>query len=160
MCIIPKIASYDSLDDQAVAPDVVEFDNGYEQGIRARSVRSRHMTSKNANEDSRECRQAYEDVIFNHCRYPGMTEPCYQNEEEQEENGNTKPINITEKIQSTVRECCHKTCPLDQLEMICCRTSECLKRCYGSKLDIDPDSYKYFDVLSRPHPKSKVHRKP
>ncbi|KAI1722407.1 hypothetical protein Ddc_06564 [Ditylenchus destructor] len=106
-----------------------------------------------------ECQRAYEEVISHHCRYPGMIDPCYS------QNGDHSPrINITKKIQSTVRQCCESSCPLDRLEKLCCRTSACLKKCYGTHLLLDgipqdADAYKYLDVVVNfPHKTKKIHR--
>uniref|UniRef100_A0A915CUE5 Insulin-like domain-containing protein n=1 Tax=Ditylenchus dipsaci TaxID=166011 RepID=A0A915CUE5_9BILA len=106
-------------------------------------------------EDLKECHLAYEDRIAHHCRYPGMVEPCYETPAVEVNANSTNPIQEVDLVRAVSRQCCRKTCPLKDLEKLCCRTSECLKKCYGSKFtDMDKDAslYRYFDVLIKPHP--------
>uniref|UniRef100_A0A915DNI5 Insulin-like domain-containing protein n=1 Tax=Ditylenchus dipsaci TaxID=166011 RepID=A0A915DNI5_9BILA len=121
-----------------------------------RSLRTRHQHDHEWNSNEQECHMAYEERISHHCRYPGTTEPCYENAEE------TSTEQGLKRVKSMSKHCCQKTCSLEELEKLCCRTSDCLKKCYGNRLteweDIDKaDSslYRYFDVLVKPHPSRK-----
>lgn len=52
---------------------------------------------------------------------------------------------ITETIKTTVRRCCTERCHLSQLERLCCRRPNCLRRCYGPN---------FFSIASRSKIKS------
>ncbi|KAI1709084.1 hypothetical protein DdX_11482 [Ditylenchus destructor] len=121
--------------------------------------KSRRSSEKGQN--MMECQRAYEEVISHHCRYPGMIDPCYSQNDDH--SSHSLRINITKKIKSTVRQCCESSCPLGRLEKLCCRTSTCLKNCYGTHLldsiPQDADAYKYLDVVvNLPHKTKKIHR--
>ncbi|KAI1716755.1 hypothetical protein Ddc_10330 [Ditylenchus destructor] len=155
--------------EQNFATNSIRYSYGGEKTIRKSRMSSYESTGNGHTNSSgtdsyemRQCVRAYGDLIFSHCRYPGMAEPCFREIELEkgsvlgEISGITSP-NLTEKIVilNTVRKCCQGTCTLAHLEKLCCRTSDCLRQCYGKELAVGQDSPKYFDVLSQRHPKNR-----
>ncbi|KAI1707057.1 hypothetical protein DdX_12646 [Ditylenchus destructor] len=151
------------------ATNSIRYSYGSEKMIRKsrmtsyESAENRHLNSLGTdNGKIRRCVRAYGDLIFSHCRYPGMTEPCFRKIELQKGSGLevisgiTSP-NVTEKIVflNTIRKCCQGTCTLAHLERLCCRTSDCQRQCYGEHLNIGRETLKYFSAISLPHPKNR-----
>ncbi|KAI1722406.1 hypothetical protein Ddc_06563 [Ditylenchus destructor] len=130
-----------------------------------RASRHAHTTYRSGhNSAMAECEVAYEERIAQHCRYPGTIEPCYNEdlgdlkvyEDAHHSHHHRSPVQSW--IKSLSHHCCIKNdnaCALHRLEKLCCRTPECLKKCYGEKLALeiaskDPNMFQYFELLVRP----------
>jgi hypothetical protein len=63
----------------------------------------------------------------------------------------------TTAVEEAAKKCCDAgPCSVEDFEDLCCRTMECLERCYGPTfLQRIRNRFRYFDILIRPHPNSK-----
>ncbi|KAI1698388.1 cholesterol 7-desaturase [Ditylenchus destructor] len=144
-----KDDSWAENDDDLFDEEVEDEDSVFEEVPKPTNTNQKNRRSSEKGQNMMECQRAYEEVISHHCRYPGMIDPCYN--QNGDHSSHSPRIDISKKIQSTVRQCCESSCPLDRLEKLCCRTSTCLKKCYGTHLldgiPQDADAYKYLDEV-------------
>ena len=62
----------------------------------------------------------------------------------------------TKAVEEAAKQCCQTgLCSVEDFEGLCCRTPECLEKCYGPAfLQRFRNRFRYFDILTRPHPHS------
>uniref|UniRef100_A0A914HX09 Uncharacterized protein n=1 Tax=Globodera rostochiensis TaxID=31243 RepID=A0A914HX09_GLORO len=93
-----------------------------------------------------ECLVGYRERIEFHCRFPNTDKPCLREHAD---------ADSARQLDVLATDCCAAggLCTVDDIEALCCRTMDCLAKCYGPSFTAQIQSrFRYADILLRAHP--------